>query len=131
MTNEMTAYNTRYWYFHAPTATWEFSEALTSPVTMTLTNDSKVLTSVVQIDVFKERSVATTGWVLRIPTQDLGVPVLSIDELDDVELGFYHYAVSRQMPASTSSGASEETAAPSIPFPYYLKYYPNPEEGGK
>jgi hypothetical protein len=25
----------------------------------------------------------------------------------------------------------EKTAPHNIPFPYYLKYYPNPEDGGK
>jgi len=49
-----------------------------------------------QIDVFKERSVATTGWTLLIPTMDFSQPVLDINALDDVELYFYHYAVSRQ-----------------------------------
>ena len=104
ITNEMTAYSTRYWYFDPTIASWRFSEALQSAVTMTLTNvpiNSVTSSSVPitdQIDVFGERSVATTGWVLSIPTQDLGVPVLDIDELDDVQLYFFHYAVSRQMP---------------------------------
>jgi hypothetical protein len=137
MTNEMTAYSTRYWFFNPQTASWQFSEALTSPVTMTLTNDAGVPPSVGEIDVFNERSVATTGWVLTIPTQDLGVPVMKIDELDDVELYFYHYAVSRQMPegssVATPSALVRGASLPqqNLPFPYYLKYYPNPEGGGK
>jgi hypothetical protein len=131
MTNEMTAYSTRYWFFHAPTASWEFSEALTSPVTMTLTNNSQVPPSVGQIEVFKERSVATTGWQLTIPTQDLGVPVLKIDDLNDVELQFYHYAVSREMASGLVAAPGQKAATPNIPFPYYLKYHSNPEADGK
>jgi hypothetical protein len=98
MTNEMTAYSTRYWFFDPVTASWQFSEALTSPVTMTLTNNSMMPPTVGEINVFQERSVATSGWVLTIPTWDLGQPVLDIDELDDVQLYFYHYAVSRETP---------------------------------
>ncbi|VGO17933.1 hypothetical protein PDESU_06535 [Pontiella desulfatans] len=122
--NEETAYGTRYWYFHAPSAKWRFSEALKSPVTMQLSADPRVPPTVQEIDIFKERSVATTGWNLTIPTEDLGIPVLDIDELDDIELYFYHYAVSRQLPESSYSALAEgETAAPrEIPFPYNLRY---------
>ena len=131
LADELTAYGTRYWFFHPPSASWRFSAALKSPVTMQLSADPRVPPTVQEIDIFKERSVATTGWVLSIPTQDLGVPVLKISELDDVELYFYHYAVSRQMPESTLAAPGEKTAPQNIPFPYYLKYYPNPENGGK
>jgi hypothetical protein len=93
--NELTAYATRFWFFHAPSATWRFSEALSSPVTMQLSDDPRVPPSVQELDVFKERSVATTGWVLTIPTEDGGQPVLNIHELDDVEIYFFHYAVTR------------------------------------
>jgi hypothetical protein len=130
LTDEMTAYGTRYWFFHAPSAAWRFSEALKSPVTMTLTNDSRVPPTVGEIEIFKERSVATTGWVLTIPTQDLGTPVMKIDELDDVELFFYHYAVSRET-ASGKAAATGQKDQRDLPFPYYLKYHPNPEGGGK
>ena len=91
----MTAYSTRYWFFHAPSGNWRFSQAESSPVTMQLNADPRVEPSTQQIEVFKERSVATTGWRLAIPTEDLGTPVLSIDQLDDVELYFYHYATTR------------------------------------
>jgi hypothetical protein len=136
LADEMTAYSTRYWYFHPPSAAWRFSEALSSPVTMCITNDAEAPPSVAQIDVFKERSVATTGWVLTIPTQDLGVPVLKIDELDDVKLYFYHYAVSRQMPEGAAAAMAatmegQQTTTQNIPFPYYLTYHPNPVEGGR
>src|SRR5690606_23942813 len=93
--NEFTAYATRFWFFHAPSAAWRFTDALSSPVTMQLSDDPRVPPSVQEVDVFKERSVATTGWVLTIPTRDAGQPVLHIHELEDVELYFYHYAVTR------------------------------------
>lgn len=93
--NEMTAYSTRFWFFHAPSTTWRFNEALSSPVTMQLSSDPRVPPSVQEVDVFKERSVATTAWKLSIPTRDLGQTVLDINELDDVEIYFYHYAVTR------------------------------------
>ena len=59
LADELTAYSTRYWFFHPPSAAWRFSEALKSPVTMTLTNDSRMPPSVGEINIFKERSVAT------------------------------------------------------------------------
>jgi hypothetical protein len=93
--NELTAYATRFWFFHAPSATWRFTEALSSPITMQLSDDPRVPPSVQELDVFKERSVATTGWVLTIPTKDAGQPVLNLAELDDVEIYFFHYAVTR------------------------------------
>lgn len=93
--NELTAYTTRFWFFHAPSATWRFNEALSSPVTMQLSEDPRVPPSVQEVDVFKERSVATTGWELTIPTLDAGQPVLNLQELDDVEIYFFHYAVTR------------------------------------
>jgi hypothetical protein len=133
--NEETAYSTRYWHFHAPSAKWRFSEALSSPVTMRLSSDPRVPPTVQEIDIFKERSVATTGWDLTVPTEDLGVPVLDINELDDIELYFYHYAVSRQLPESSDAvmstmaeGEEGAEAAPrEIPFPYNLRYESNEE----
>ncbi|MBI1176159.1 hypothetical protein GC207_01830 [bacterium] len=94
--NEFTSYSTRYWFYHAPSTTWRFNEALSSPVTMQLSSDPRVPPSVQELDVFKERSVATTGWQLTIPTKDAGQTVMNINELNDVELYFYHYAVTRQ-----------------------------------
>ncbi len=80
--NEMTAYSTRYWFFHAPSGNWRFNEALSSPVTMQLSADPRVPPLTQQVEVFKERSVATSAWRLAIPTEDLGTPVLNIDQLD-------------------------------------------------
>lgn len=129
LADELTAYSTRYWFFHPPSAAWRFSEALKSPVTMTLTNDSRMPPSVGEINIFKERSVATTGWVLSIPTWDLGVPVMKIEELDDVELYFYHYAVSREIPAGAAAKSADGSSpAPRTrPFPYNLRYETNAE----
>jgi hypothetical protein len=93
--NELTAYSNRFWFFHAPSATWRSSEALSSPVSMQLNLDPRTPPTVQEIEIFKERSVAASGWVLAIPTRDLGETVLDIDELDDVELLFFHYAVTR------------------------------------
>ncbi len=93
--DELTAYATRFWFFHAPSTTWRFTEALSSPVTMQLSFDPRVPPSVQELDVFRERSVATTGWTLTLPTRDAGQPVLNIGELDDVEIYFFHYAVTR------------------------------------
>jgi hypothetical protein len=39
--------------------------------------------------------VATSQWRLIIPSVDEGTALLDIDELDDIEIYFYHYAVIR------------------------------------
>jgi hypothetical protein len=108
--DEWTPYTTRYWYFSTARtggrpAAWQFREALSAPgVQMWLTRDPRlegspaqidVLPSVQQIDAFKERSVAASNWRLILPTSDLGETLLDIDELDDIEIYFYHYAVAR------------------------------------
>ena len=85
---------------------------------MVLTNNAEMPPTVAEIDVFKERSVATTGWVLSIPTQEfLGVPVLRIDELDDVKIWFYHFAVSRQMPEGAAAAGGSKDGHPKHPIP--------------
>jgi len=93
--NEMTPYNTHYWFYHIPSAQWRSNEALSAPVEMQLTSDPRVPPSVQEIDVFKERSVAASGWVLTLFTRENSVEVLDLNALNDIELYFYHYAYVR------------------------------------
>ncbi len=97
--DELTAYSTRYW-FYDPTANqmrWRFNEGLTiDSVEMQLTSDPRIPPTVTQIEEFKERSVAATGWKLTIPLRQQNVDVMRIDELDDVEIYFHHYSAQRQ-----------------------------------
>jgi hypothetical protein len=44
---------------------------------------------------FGERSVAATDWILTIPTLDQGIPVIHIDEIDDIEIWLRHTAFIR------------------------------------
>ena len=94
--SEITAYSTRYWFFHAPSSKWRFTEAFSNPVTMTLSTAPFQPTTEEEIVVFRERSVATTGWRLTIQTRSGQTDLLDIDELTDVELLFKHSAISRQ-----------------------------------
>jgi len=103
--NELRTYGTRYWYYDPQQARWQSNAALSIPVQMWLTTDPRqegsaqlvdVLPSVQQIEGFKERSVAASQWTLVLPTRDLGTTILSLDELDDIEIYFYHYAAVRQ-----------------------------------
>ncbi len=114
---EMTPYSTRFWFNKAPTSNppdpggWRATDAYTADgVPMLKVSNTEprqdgsaanpdVLPSVAQIDTFQERSVATTGWELRLPIAvksggDTFV-VLRINELDDIEIYFYHYASDR------------------------------------
>ena len=97
--DEMTPYSTRYW-FYDPTPgqmRWRFTEGLTiENVEMELSEDPRIPPSVTRIEEFKERSVAATGWKLRVPTISLGQQVLRISELNDVEIYFHHRSAPRQ-----------------------------------
>ena len=94
--NEMTAYSTRYWFYAQG---WMFRDAYTdNAVQMEFTNDSRGEAgppSVFQNRKFIERSVATTGWILTVPLKQGDVDLLLLEELDDIEIYFYHYALDR------------------------------------
>jgi len=99
LVDEMTAYSTRYWFYDPSQGQmrWRFNENLTiDSVEMELSPDPRVPPSANIIEEFKERSVAATGWKLTIPLRLQGVEVLNIDELNDVEIYFYHYSAQRQ-----------------------------------
>ncbi len=99
LAGEMTAYSTRYWFYDVSTnqMRWRFNEALTiDGVEMELTPDPRIPPTVTAIEEFKERSVAATGWKLAIPIIQQNVPVLNVDQLDDVEIYFHHYSAQRQ-----------------------------------
>ena len=94
--NEMTAYSTRYWFYDQG---WMFRDAYTdNAVQMQFTNDPRGDTgppTVFQNRKFIERSVATTGWILTVPLKQGDVDLLLLEELDDIEIYFYHYALDR------------------------------------
>lgn len=90
--NELTAYSSRYWFFGG--GKWQFTEAQSGSVTMTLSQNSQTPPSVQQIDLFAERSVAASRWQLLIPIQ--GVQFVNISNLNDVEIQFYHEFFTRQ-----------------------------------
>lgn len=92
--NELTAYSTRYW-FRDLDLVWRFAEAFRSPVTLTLSLGPRQETTADQITVFKERSVAATGWILTFRIRSGGNVLLNIDEMTDVELFFRHSSISR------------------------------------
>ena len=92
---EMTAYSTRYWYFDGLLDAWQSNEGLSLPVNMQKSFNPQVPPTVAEVNGFRERSVAATGWRLIVPTVDINVSVLDVDELNDIELYFYHYAVAR------------------------------------
>jgi len=99
---EMTPYSTRHWQ-HVGT-NWVFTDGLNAQISMLMVprtetrldgnpNDPDVLPAAEEIDVFKERSVATTDWHLAIPVTGAGS--LTISNLDDIEIYFYHWSYNR------------------------------------
>jgi hypothetical protein len=99
VSGEMTAYSTRYWYWHGASASWRFTDAMTKPAQMQLSSSSESRVppdTVSQINGFKERSVAASEWKLVIPLKVDNVTVLKIEELDDIEFYVYHWAYARQ-----------------------------------
>jgi hypothetical protein len=99
---EMTAYSTRHW--KKVSGRWQFSDGIDAGVSMLKVprtdprldgnpDRPDVLPSVNEIDVFKERSVATTRWHLSIPV--IGAASVPIANLDDIEIYFYHWSFNR------------------------------------
>ncbi|MCH6257653.1 FG-GAP repeat protein [Puniceicoccaceae bacterium K14] len=104
MEDEMTGYSTRYQFFTGNG--YRFQEALQVTISMFKadTNDERpeglpdlidILPSVQQIDSFRERSVAATDWELVINAEDLGTSVLDANEVEDIEIYFYHWTAER------------------------------------
>lgn len=96
--NEMTPYSTRVWFFDTTGGLnrWNFKESLKiNGVPLDVMPDDGSVPTTGEIVEFKERSVAATGWVLEIPTISVGTLVLDIDELNDIEIHFWHYSASR------------------------------------
>ena len=73
---------------------WTASNTLSASPTALLTNATPAPGASV-VDVFRERSVACTGWEIRIVLKD-GEDLLSIDEIDDIRIYFRHTAITRQ-----------------------------------
>jgi hypothetical protein len=102
---EMTPYSTRHWDYDAANNNWVFTDGLSAQIAMMMaprteprlngsTNNPDVLPSQYEIGEFQERSVATTGWVLQIPVT--GANSVTLSNLDDIEIYFYHYSFDRQ-----------------------------------
>lgn len=104
---EFSVWPTKFWFFDSGqpladppiAAAWRSSDEQHTEIALNLTDLSRyeVPGTVSEIDVFRERSVASDGWVLRIFTQNAGVPAISVDQIDDIEILFYH--VSKERPA--------------------------------
>ena len=73
---------------------FETSDTLTGSPTVMLRNDVPGPNENV-VRVFRERSVASSGWELRIIVKD-GSRRLILDEVDDILLHFKHQAITRQ-----------------------------------
>jgi hypothetical protein len=95
---EMTPYATTYWYYDQG---WKAAEAYEGPVSLHLRTslDSPLCATgdgccgLLTNSSFNERSVATTGWQLRIPVADL--TAIDLNSLEDIELWVCHDLYSR------------------------------------
>jgi hypothetical protein len=95
--DEMRAYDSRYWYYDNQLAQWRFKEAFgTSIPSIQVSNDPDVPLEVTQIDLFKEKSVATSEWTLYLPVSTTnGVPIMNMNAITDIEIHFYYYWYAR------------------------------------
>lgn len=94
--DEMTAYPTRFWYYDASLSKWLSKETMDQTIDVQVANDPEVPPSVYQIDVFQERSVATSEWKLYLPVEDEGGnELIDIENITDIEIHFYYYRYSR------------------------------------
>ncbi|HUW61600.1 MAG TPA: hypothetical protein VMZ06_11380 [Candidatus Bathyarchaeia archaeon] len=93
LADEMTAWATRYWY--KKDDIWQFKENQTATISINILENPLQPVTVNQINVFKERSVAANGWVLKVFLTENDVQKIDIDNIDDIELYFYHQAKDR------------------------------------
>ncbi len=109
LARQWTAYNTRQWYkdWMGTNRVWRFNEAIINTVTLLKTSSGAVprdqygfpndiVESTLQMNTLKERSVAADQWRLDIKTWKEGVETLRIDDLEDIEIYFYHWAYERR-----------------------------------
>jgi hypothetical protein len=96
---EATTYSTRFWQYTGPGALdWLEVEALTAQGlkvrrSRVAESPAPAIKSVIE---FSDRSVAASDWTLTIPLLDShGDPNFDLNELDDIEIYFYHRAASR------------------------------------
>jgi hypothetical protein len=106
ITDELTAYSTRYW-FYTPSAGTAIQNAESRSVTIQYLKSAASrlqgnpqdvlpeLNDVLKINAFRERAVAASQWVLEITTSDGGVSLLDLDLVHDIEFGFVHNAAER------------------------------------
>jgi hypothetical protein len=95
--NEMTAYSTRSWFYNLARNAWQFRDAYEienvevefNPNPFDL-NHPPASNLIIE---FKERSVATTGWVLSLPAGPL-----QIQQLDDLQVYFDYVVSQRDLP---------------------------------
>jgi hypothetical protein len=106
--NETTEYSTRHWFFQS--GEWRSSETLRAPITIQVSKDPDVPPSVYQIDVFKERSVATSDWTLYVAVEDGGgIPLIDVTKVTDIEFHVYFYWYARNLSDATRDAVVLET----------------------
>lgn len=103
--DEMTAWSTRYWFKRD--GVWQFKEDQLATISINIIDNPLQPVSVNQINVFKERSVAATGWTLKIFLSEGGQQKIDIDDINDVELYFYHQAKNR-ISVKKHTGAADD-----------------------
>lgn len=113
--DEFSRWSTRFWFFDSgvPTAdppivaAWRSSDEQTTEIALSLTEEPRqeIPDSVARIDVFREHSVACDNWTLRIFSRENGVDRIAIDQVDDIEILFYH--ISKDRPDYSSLKAEE------------------------
>jgi hypothetical protein len=97
--NETTEYSTRHWF--SQSGEWHSSETLRSPIKIQVSKDPEVPEDVYKINVFKERSVATTDWTLYVAVEGGGIPLIDLTEVTDIEFHMYFYWYARNLPEAT------------------------------
>lgn len=95
--HEITTYPARYWFYDD--GQWRSKEEFGSSITVGFgsSNDPTVPESVLEINTFKEFSVAASKWTLYIAVENKdGVPLVNVSELNDIQFHIYFYWYNRQ-----------------------------------
>lgn len=105
ITDEFTVWPTKFWFYDAGSpasrppvpGAWRSSDTQSTEIAINLTDLSRyeIPGTVDEIDVFRERSVASDGWKLRVETVRNGIKVVQFDDIDDIEILFYHTSKER------------------------------------
>ncbi len=98
--NEMTGYPIRQWFYE--NNEWKSRPCFGfSSINARIAEDTDVPPEAWQKAEFHELSPAVSKWTIEIPTKKLGMPVVNLDTVSDIEIWFCNYYIARNYKRSS------------------------------